>query len=55
VAVSPRDGFGRRRSRFDVADLLGHSSIAIAGDVYCHTSDDTTRTAVDGLAGRVGL
>ena len=23
-----------------VADLLGHSSIAITGDVYGHTSDD---------------
>ena len=34
-----------------VADLLGHSSIAITGDVYGHTSDDTARAAVDGLAG----
>ena len=34
-----------------VADLLGHSSIAITGDVYGHTSDDTARAAVDG-AGR---
>ena len=33
-----------------VADLLGHSSIAITGDVYGHTSDDTARTAVDGLS-----
>jgi integrase len=24
-----------------VSDLLGHSSIAIAGDIYGHTSDDT--------------
>ena len=24
-----------------VADLLGHSSISITGDVYGHTSDDT--------------
>jgi integrase len=38
-----------------VADLLGHSSIAITGDVYGHTSDDTARSAVDGLAGRLGL
>jgi integrase len=38
-----------------VADLLGHSSIAITGDVYGHTSDDTARGAVDGLAGRLGL
>ncbi len=38
-----------------VADLLGHSSIAITGDVYGHTSDDTARAAVDGLAGPLGL
>ena len=38
-----------------VADLLGHSSIAITGDVYGHTSDDTARAAVDGLAGQLGL
>ena len=38
-----------------VADLLGHSSIAITGDVYGHTTDDTARAAVDGLAGRLGL
>jgi integrase len=37
-----------------VADLLGHSSIAITGDVYGHTSDDTARAAVDALAGRLG-
>ena len=33
-----------------VADLLGRSSIAITGDVYGHTSDDTAQTAVDGLS-----
>jgi integrase len=38
-----------------VADLLGHSSVAITGDVYGHTSDDTARAAVDGRAGRLGL
>lgn len=38
-----------------VADLLGHSSIAITGDIYGHTSDDTARAAVDGLARRLGL
>jgi integrase len=38
-----------------VADLLGHSSIAITGDVYGHTSDDTARAAVDALARRLGL
>ena len=38
-----------------VADLLGHSSIAITGDVYGHTSDDTARAAVDGWSGVLGL
>jgi integrase len=38
-----------------VADLLGRSSISITGDTYGHTSDDTARAAVDGLAGRLGL
>ena len=38
-----------------VADLLGHSSIAITGDVYGHTSDDAARATVDALAGRLGL
>jgi integrase len=38
-----------------VADLLGHSSVAITGDVYGHKSDDTACAAVDGLAGRLRL
>jgi integrase len=38
-----------------VADLLGHSSIAITGDIYRYTSEETARAAVDGLAGRLGL
>jgi integrase len=38
-----------------VADLLGHSSVAITGDVYGHGSDDGARAAVDHLAGRLGL
>ncbi len=38
-----------------VADLLGHSSIAVTGDVYGHTSDDTARAAVDGWSGALGL
>jgi integrase len=37
------------------ADLLGHSSIAITGDLYGHTSDDTARAAVDGLGKTLGL
>jgi hypothetical protein len=47
-----------------VADLLGHSldqhhrrhlSINITGDIYGHTSDATTRVAVDGLTSILGL
>jgi len=38
-----------------VADLLGHSSISITGDVYGHTSDETARAAMTRLAGRLGL
>lgn len=38
-----------------VADLLGHSSVSITGDIYGHTSDDTARTAIDGLGGALGL
>lgn len=37
-----------------VADLLGHSS-SITGDIYGHTSDATTRAAIDGLSGALGL
>jgi integrase len=47
----------RRRLRHikAVADLLGHSSIAITGDVYGHTSDETARTAVDDWSSALGL
>lgn len=38
-----------------VADLLGHSSIAITGDIYGHTSDQTARAAVEGLSEALGL
>jgi integrase len=38
-----------------VADLLGHSSISITGDIYGHTSDATTRTAVESLTAQLGL
>lgn len=32
-----------------VADLLGHSSTRITGDVYAHTSDDAASRAMDVL------
>jgi integrase len=34
-----------------VADLMGHGSIAITGDVYGHVSDMAARSAVDGWSG----
>jgi integrase len=38
-----------------VADLLGHSSISITGDIYGHTSDDTARAAVESRIGTLGI
>ena len=38
-----------------VADLLGHSSIAVTGDIYGHASDAATRAAIDGLSATLGL
>jgi integrase len=38
-----------------VADLLGHSSISVTGDVYGHTGDDAARAAVDGLSTALGI
>jgi integrase len=38
-----------------VADLLGHSSTSITGDIYGRTTDDTARAAVDGWSGALGL
>jgi integrase len=38
-----------------VADLLGHSSIAVTGDVYGPTSDTTARAAVDRLVDQLGI
>ena len=33
-----------------VSDMLGHSSVAITGDIYGHTSDQTAQLAADTLA-----
>lgn len=38
-----------------VSDLLGHASIAITGDIYGHTSQETARSAVGGLAESLGV
>lgn len=37
------------------ADQLGHSSIAVIGDIYGHTSDITARHPVDALADQLGV
>ncbi|OQZ87722.1 hypothetical protein BST11_26615 [Mycobacterium alsense] len=38
-----------------VADLLGHSSIAVTGDTYGHSSTDGARSAITRLGARLGL
>jgi len=38
-----------------VSDLLGHSSVAITGDVYGHGSAQSARAAVDALSGALGF
>jgi len=38
-----------------VADLLGHSSIAVTGDIYGHSTDSTARAVIDGLTSELGL
>ena len=38
-----------------VADLLGHSSISITGDVHGHTSVTAARTAVESLGAQLAL
>ena len=38
-----------------VSDLLGHSSIAITGDVYAHVSEKTARDAIDALSNAIGF
>jgi integrase len=38
-----------------VADLLGHSSIGVTGDIYGHATDNAARGAVDGWSVALGL
>lgn len=38
-----------------VADLLGHSSISVTGDIYAHTSDSASRSAVESLSEALGF
>lgn len=36
-----------------VADLLGHGSISVTGDLYGHTTPEQAKNAVDILAARL--
>lgn len=38
-----------------VADLLGHSSISVTGDIYTHATSERQQAAVDNLASQLGL
>ena len=55
--LSPWRGPGMGLGSVDSArgNGLGHSSIAITGDIYGHTSDDAARTAVERLSRALGL
>jgi hypothetical protein len=37
-----------------VSELLGHSSVAVTGDVYGHVSTEGARSAVDRLSAAMG-
>jgi hypothetical protein len=52
--VPPSPGWKQRLHIKGVADLLGHSSISITGDIYGRTSDATTWAAIDGLSRALG-
>jgi integrase len=38
-----------------VSEMLGHSSVAITGDVYQPVSDGAAQAAVDALAAAIGV
>lgn len=38
-----------------VSEMLGHSSVAITGDVYQHVSDGAAQAAADALAAAIGV
>lgn len=38
-----------------VSELLGHSSVAITGDIYVHTHSEAKRAAVDSMSRLIGL
>jgi integrase len=38
-----------------ISDMLRHSSVAITGDIYGHTSDEAAQAAADALASALRL
>jgi integrase len=38
-----------------VSEMLGHSSVAITGDIYQHVSDQAAQSAADALAAAIGI
>lgn len=38
-----------------VSEMLGHSSVAITGDIYHHVSDGVAQAAADALSAAIGL
>ena len=38
-----------------VNEILGHSSVAITGDIYVHTTSDTKLAAMMSMAKMIGL
>jgi integrase len=38
-----------------VSEMLGHSSVAITGDVYQHVSDGAAQAAADAVAAAIGV
>lgn len=45
------DGIGLKT----VSEMLGHSSVAITGDIYQHVSDGAAQAAADALSAAIGL
>lgn len=44
-----------RASLPTVRDILGHSSVAITGDLYSHPTEAAARAAVDSWANQLGI
>jgi site-specific recombinase XerD len=38
-----------------VSEMLGHSGVAITGDIYQHVSDGAAQAAADALAAAIGV